>query len=958
MNAFKMEWKNIFTNRILLGTLVVLMFVPIMYSGIFLSSAWDPYGRTAELPVAVVNEDTATNYGDKTLNLGEELINQLKDNDSLQWHFVDQTKAKQGLEDGDYYMVITIPKNFSANASSVLDQKPTAMTMNYVINPGRNYFASVVSSQAAASVKEMVASNITEVYTKTLFDQIGSIGEGMQEAADGSGKIQDGIGNAKDGNLQLKAGLQKLTDSTLTFSDGSQQMVVALNSAQTGVAQLHEGARKLDQGISAYTVGVDTLYTGSQKFVEGANQLNAETTKLVTGAQSLATGAEQMVPGLQSLSNGSISALGGSTALTQGLNEMNGAVSRLTDDNKGVPALTQGQENLHSGIVVLQTGADSLQKGLSQLSSSIPSEDQTQQLSQGLQQIQDGMNQLADQIGSGTDLTNSFNVIQKNMSSIQLALTALSTQQQSNGKSTLSVIQKTSGFQALTNAQQQELVNALDEELTKQAEQQIVQLQTISSALSEMEKAMNIELLPAVKEIGTLSTEIQQLNGAVNRVNPTAVLAISTYSTLDTAINEKLLPGSAKLNQGLADALKGSDGLVSAMKQLNQQIPVLAQSTNQLFEGSQELTDGLTSLSSGSQQMVVAAGQFGPGADQFSTGVKRYSQGLEQLSVGAQQMGGGLNQLAAESGELSKGSAAITQGLSSLASNFPNLVTGAEKLSGGAEQLHDGSSSLLQGSNDLNDGIVQLESGTDELNTKLSDGAKQIEDVSLKDANAEMIAKPINLEKQEYSSVPNYGHALAPYVLILGLFVGAIAFNLVFPLTSPAGKKASGFSWWLGKFSVGALQATLAALIMVIIMVLGMDLQVDNLLQFVVLAITASITFMFFVMLLNVAFGNAGRLLAMVILVIQLGASGGMFPMELTNKFFNALHWLLPMSYAVEGFRSALTSSMSAGQFGSSMMGLIGFMILFNVLLLSVMVVKSRKNASFSNHNDAGSLSI
>ncbi|MCK6076566.1 YhgE/Pip family protein [Paenibacillus silvae] len=194
------------------------------------------------------------------------------------------------------------------------------------------------------------------------------------------------------------------------------------------------------------------------------------------------------------------------------------------------------------------------------------------------------------------------------------------------------------------------------------------------------------------------------------------------------------------------------------------------------------------------------------------------------------------------------------------------------------EQMYSGASSLQQGSNALNDGLVQLESDSSELNAKLCDGARQIEDVNLNDANAEMIADPISLVKQEYSTVPNYGHALAPYVLILGLFVGAIAFNLVFPLTSLAGTNTSGFGWWLSKFSVGALQATLASLVMVTIMVLGMDLQVDNMIEFVLLSITSSITFMFFVMLLNVALGNAGRLLAMVLLVIQLGASGGDVP--------------------------------------------------------------------------------
>ncbi|MGF7047217.1 YhgE/Pip-like protein [Paenibacillus sp. DS2015] len=158
MKMLKIEWGNLFKNRILLVSLIVMMFIPIMYSGIFLSSAWDPYGKTANFPVAVVDQDIPAEYGDKTLDVGNELVKELQGNDDFEWHFVGQEEATKGLEDGDYYMVITIPEDFSSNASTVMDLEPKQMNLKYEVSPARNYFGNVVASQGGKLPSEHLCS--------------------------------------------------------------------------------------------------------------------------------------------------------------------------------------------------------------------------------------------------------------------------------------------------------------------------------------------------------------------------------------------------------------------------------------------------------------------------------------------------------------------------------------------------------------------------------------------------------------------------------------------------------------------------------------------------------------------------------------------------------------------------------------------------------------------------------
>lgn len=103
------EWKQIFKNPMLIVVLIAVVVIPSIYTTLFLGSMWDPYGNLEKLPVAVVNLDQPVEYEGDTLNIGEDLVEKLKENEELDFSFVDKTTAKDGLTNGDYYMVITIP---------------------------------------------------------------------------------------------------------------------------------------------------------------------------------------------------------------------------------------------------------------------------------------------------------------------------------------------------------------------------------------------------------------------------------------------------------------------------------------------------------------------------------------------------------------------------------------------------------------------------------------------------------------------------------------------------------------------------------------------------------------------------------------------------------------------------------------------------------------------------------
>ena len=204
----KSEWKSLLKNKMLVVVVLAIIVIPVIYAGLFLKSMWDPYGSLDNLPVAVVNKDKSVDYEGKTLSVGSDMVDALKENDSLDFHFVDSEDASQGLKNGTYYMVITIPEDFSANASTLMDDEPKKMELKYETNPGTNYIASKMSESAIVKIRDEVASQVTETYTKTVFDQITEVGDGMQEAAEGSGELNDGIKEASKGNQTITDNLK------------------------------------------------------------------------------------------------------------------------------------------------------------------------------------------------------------------------------------------------------------------------------------------------------------------------------------------------------------------------------------------------------------------------------------------------------------------------------------------------------------------------------------------------------------------------------------------------------------------------------------------------------------------------------------------------------------------------------------------------------------------------------
>ncbi|PCX36707.1 YhgE/Pip domain-containing protein [Listeria monocytogenes] len=834
MDMVKNEWKKLFKNKILLLSFVVILFIPLLYASFFLKSVWDPYGKTGDLPVAVVNNDKPVDYNGQTMDVGDQLVTKLKSNKELDWNFLSKEEAEQGLKDGKYYMVVTIPKDFSKNAASVLDKDPKKMELSYKTNGSLNYLGQVVSEQGAKQLKSEVSAEVTKSYAEAIFDKIKESGDGFAQAADGSGKIKDGLVKSQEGNKTISTNLKTLADSSLTFKDGANTLEVGLKTYTDGVNTAAAGGDKLNAGVSTLAAGVGPLK-------DGVAALDGGATKLASGVSTYTSGVDTLAGGINQ-------AYTGSTALSDGLNKMNGSVPTLAS---GITQLNNGQKSLATGLDSLVDGSNKLSAGLKELDGNLTDKQgKIAQLKQGMNDLQQGIDQLNQSVnGEDAALAKQLATLQKSLSDLQNGLTFIKSNANFDAEAIKSKINATAGVSA---EDKQKIIDAIQADLDKESQKSATQVATV-----------------------------EQLQSGLSGLD---LAAIQTQVT-------ELQTGVAKISAGY-QAVHGG--------------------TNEAFNSIHQAING-----SGSQTLL-----------------------------------GGANQLTAGLKSAQAGSAKLVAGTNQLNSQVPTLTSGVGQLADGSSKIADGSSKLANGSFQLGDGLTKLTDGSTELTDKLADGAQQVKDTKATDKTFNMIAAPTKLAHNEYTHVSNYGHALAPYVLSLALYVGALVFNFIMPIRRVSMEGQPAYKWWLSKLSLGFVAAVAMALLEGGIMI-ALGLRPDSIVEFFGTAIITALAYMFLIMLLAMTFDNPGRFIAMVLLIVQLAGSGGTFPMPLTGWFFNLIHPFLPMTYSIYAFRESLAAGMGPNVYSMSMLILTIIMIAcVGLLYLSMSHLKKRHDAHESALDD------
>ncbi|MCZ0757087.1 YhgE/Pip domain-containing protein [Anoxybacillus sp. J5B_2022] len=745
MNAFKLwvqEMKMIASNRKLLIPIVAVLFIPLLYSGMFLWAFWDPYDRLDELPVAVVNNDKGATFEGKELHIGRDLVEKLKEKKQFDWHFVSEEEGKKGLKEQRYYMLIQIPEDFSQRATTLQDDHPKKLQLIYMPNEGFNFLSAQIGGTAVEKIKTEVAKTLTETYAENMFDKIKTLADGLAKASDGAKTLHDGVKQASEGTNKLYDGMKRAQDASNELHRHLATLAEKSLVFTKGMHEAADGSTQVQTGVQAVHDGIKRMADGQGQLLSGAKQAQKGTTKL-------ASGAKQVLDGTKAL-------------------------------DARMPQLLRASEQLSGGAEQLSTSLAQWQQG-------------AEQVKTGAMTVAGGLDQLAVQLDS--------------------------------------LIKQTS--------------DPTQKAIYKQLKQHIVQL-----------------------SLGS----------------------------------KKVENGVAQLNDGAKALQLGATSLSNGAKQLHEGHIALNGGVKRLLAGQQQVTDGMTVLLDGQTKLVS-------GMSMLHEKMKEAERGTSKLADGSQ---------------------ALASGLKVLVNGAEQLQDGAQRLADGSKQLTNGMNELSTGTNKLQDGMNQLASGSLELADKLKEGAEKASDVKANEDVYNMFAEPVKVKEEKIHEVPNYGTGFAPYFLSLGLFVGALLLSIVFSLREPAAPPRSPFHWFFAKFSVLVVVGIVQALLADSVLLLGLDLEVKSVPLFIVFSIVTSITFLSVIQFLVTVFGDPGRFIGIVILVLQLTTSAGTFPLELIPHALQLFNAWLPMTYSVFGFKAVISS----GDF-SLMWDHVGKLLMFIVVMMA-----------------------
>ena len=574
----KAEWKNIAKSTWLKIVLCAIMIIPMIYACVFLGSMWDPYGQTDQLPVAVVNKDKEVEYNDSTMDIGKQLSDKLSKNDSMDFNIVSSTKAQKGLKDGKYYMIITIPENFSKNATTLLDDDPQTMMLTYTTNPQTNYIATKMDDSAMAKVKTEISSTVTKTYSKILFKNVKTLSKGFNTAADGSQKLSDGVATASEGNKTITENLNTLASSALVFNDGADSLV---------------------KGLSAYTEGVSTAKAGTQ-------QLDNNSATLNNGAAQLKSGSSQLLSAVKAaekqLSDGLNQNAEQLNTLTQKNNEMNESSKQLSqaltqiqagiDNNNLVENNLQAAKKLDSMISVMTTAIGTMNTNadkLDKLAAAEKAKAESIQATQPLlaQQLMLQATSHATQAQTLRQVASQL-INQVNTSDLKQLTTLL--------YGNAEVLKN----QSTANAKTQELLAGSQQLATANNSAVNSLVSNLKTVQANMKGTSNsVGMVGAVSQIdeglGTLQSGLKTYTGGVKQVNNGLGTLASNNKTLNSGASQladgalkissgsnQLAAGSATLGEGLTTIGEGTNTLTSSLKDASKKSNI--KSTNKTYK--------------------------------------------------------------------------------------------------------------------------------------------------------------------------------------------------------------------------------------------------------------------------------------------------------------------------------------------------------------------------------------
>ncbi|GAA2513968.1 YhgE/Pip domain-containing protein [Streptomyces longisporus] len=451
-----LELRRFRRGRLPRAALVALLVLPLLYGALYLWSFWDPYGRLDRIPVALVNDDKGATADGKKIAAGDAITEGLRDSDTFDWHEVSAADARAGVEDGTYYLSLTMPADFSKRIASSAGASPETGALQVRTNDANNYIVGQISRTVFSEVRQAASMKASRSFLDKIFISFSDIHGATVKAANGADQLNGGIGkaekgskdladglkDAKDGSGRLSGGLTKLDSGAGDLADGSKQVAAGtqtLADKVNGVDKkvgpflkdnektIGDTARLVADSSKAIRENLDTLVRTAPAAAKGAHAASdalnevyrarcenavlpdpacSDLKKAKDAAADVATIADDLNT-LIADQHGDLNKLDGNLATLQTQaqalaeraphlsEDLSDAVAKINKLNEGAAKVAAGAQKLHEGLGTAKSGAGDLDEGVGQLKTG------AEDLNGGMFKLVDGSGKLAGGLHDG-----------------------------------------------------------------------------------------------------------------------------------------------------------------------------------------------------------------------------------------------------------------------------------------------------------------------------------------------------------------------------------------------------------------------------------------------------------------------------------------------------------------------------------------------------------------------------
>ncbi|MER6067751.1 YhgE/Pip domain-containing protein [Streptomyces sp. NPDC001817] len=269
-----LELRRFGRGRLPRAALVALLVLPLLYGALYLWSFWDPYGRLDRIPVALVNDDKGATAGGKRITAGADIVSGLRDSRTFEWHEVSDAEAREGVENGTYYLSLTMPADLSRRVASSSGGSPETGALQVRTNDANNYIVGQISRSVFNEVRSAASTKTSRTFLDKIFVSFSGIHDKTVTAAEGADRLTTGIGKAEQGSRDLADGLKDA-------KSGSGKLAKGLKKLNTGAGDLQDGSRQVADGTQALADKVNGVYGTAGPYLKDNEKTIGDTARLV-----------------------------------------------------------------------------------------------------------------------------------------------------------------------------------------------------------------------------------------------------------------------------------------------------------------------------------------------------------------------------------------------------------------------------------------------------------------------------------------------------------------------------------------------------------------------------------------------------------------------------------------------------------------------------------------------------